>query len=525
MSVKRFVAPDMRRALDLVRAEMGPEAIILSSQRTAKGVEIITSLDTDLPTRGADTRREFGQKFDPDFDSPMASDAAWQSQRGMEQAATHLKLESAQRGKPVKSSERRPMGESLALKIEQARERMLAEKRQTQVSARARPRPGDEREAPAQPAAATSIDEAAFGSWQPDDYVPSRGEASHWGVNPEFGHTGQDQPVPSQLDQQMAGLAEQLKSRGVDQRSFANDERLSELQNQIADMRLMLEQQMWRMRDGQAGAATAATSLAQETVARHLQQLGLPVDLVNQLAVTAKSGKHLSTAWREALALLAHKIAAPAQDVVNAGGVFALVGPTGVGKTTTIAKLASRYVLEHGLGKVALVTTDTYRVGAHDQLRALGRILNVPVRVADKEHNLATVVASLRDYPLVLIDTAGFRQGDPLLKEQESMLGECPTLKRILVLASNSQQQNLKASTHAYRGGVMGCIFTKLDETSSLGEALSVAIAQKLPVLYSTDGQGIPDDIAVASPHNLVAKAVSIMKQNGEQRAVEASAL
>lgn len=523
MSVKRFVAPDMRRALDLVRAEMGPEAIILSSQRTAKGVEIITSLDTDLPTRGADTRREFGQKFDPDFDSPMASDAAWQSQRGMEQAATHLKLESAERGRPIKGSERRPMGESLALKIEQARERMLAEKRQPQASARAKPRASREREAIAQ-AAATSIDEAAFGSWQPDDYVPSQGGASHWGVDTEFGPAGQNQPVPSQLDQQMAGLAEQLKSRGVDQRSFASDERLSELQNQIADMRLMLEQQMWRMRDGQAGA-TAATSLAQETVARHLQQLGLPADMVNQLAVTAKSGKHLSTAWREALALLAHKIAAPAQDVVNAGGVFALVGPTGVGKTTTIAKLASRYVLEHGLGKVALVTTDTYRVGAHDQLRALGRILNVPVRVADKEHNLATVVASLRDYPLVLIDTAGFRQGDPLLKEQETMLSECPTLKRILVLASNSQQQNLKASTHAYRGGVMGCIFTKLDETSSLGEALSVAIAQKLPVLYSTDGQGIPDDIAVASPHNLVAKAVSIMKLSGEQRALEASAL
>lgn len=193
--------------------------------------------------------------------------------------------------------------------------------------------------------------------------------------------------------------------------------------------------------------------------------------------------------------------------------MFAFVGPTGVGKTTTIAKLAARFVLEHGLGKVALITTDTYRVGAHDQLRSLGRILNVPVRVVDKERSLPSVVASLKEFPLVLIDTAGFRQGDPLLKEQEAQLDSCPGIERVLVLACNSQLQTLKASAHAYTGkSVRGCVLTKLDETGSLGEALSVVIDQRLPVLYSTDGQAIPNDIAVASAPNLVSKAVALMK-------------
>jgi flagellar biosynthesis protein FlhF len=214
-----------------------------------------------------------------------------------------------------------------------------------------------------------------------------------------------------------------------------------------------------------------------------------------------------------------------ARDHINKGGLYAFVGPTGVGKTTTIAKLAARYVLQHGLGKVALITTDTYRVGAHDQLRSLGRILNVPVRVVDKERSLPSVIASLKDYPLILIDTAGFRQGDPLLKEQEELLDSCPGLQRVLVLSCNSQRQTLKASAHAFNNKkLLGCILTKLDETCSLGELLGILVQQRIPVLYSAHGQAIPNDIAVGSAANLVAKAASLMKSQRESERVFASA-
>ncbi len=538
MTVKRFVAPDMRRALDMVREEMGPEAIILSSKRIPQGVEIITSMEVDLPTRGADTRKAFGQRFDEELDSPLESDSAWQVQQSIEQAAEHYNGAGAPQTNPIASKplldpKRRA---ALAKEIEQARERMMAAQNAPQPEPRqeapvhqttrpggsnpVRPQPMELPKAPVQPAPETPeanpqtapFDLPAFA--QPDTAV----EGTQYNEWAPTDYAFEDR-APAGLDQQMAGLAAEIKQRvqqhNQNQERYS-DERLSELHHQIADMRLLLEQQMWQMRDGQ-GAGKTLPSLAAETLNRHLKQLGLPESVVAPLLALATPGKHLSVAWREALARVAHQISSPSEDIVNAGGVFALVGPTGVGKTTTIAKLASRYVLEHGLGTVALITTDTYRVGAHDQLRALGRILNVPVRVVDKERPLATVVASLKQYPLVLVDTAGFRQGDPLLKEQEAMLSACPDLKRIVVLSTNSQVQTLKASAHAFAANpVDGCVLTKLDETASLGEAIGVIIAQRLPVLYTTDGQGIPNDIGVASAHHLVAKAVGIMKANDE---------
>lgn len=550
MTVKRFVAPDMRRALDMVREEMGPEAIILSSKRVPQGVEIITSLETDQTVPDVDFRQEFGRKFDQDFDSPMASDAAWEAQLGVEQAAQRY-LGATQKNNAQEAGAKAKRREALAVEIEQARKKMMAAKRKQENKQREESRLSeryheaeqgayDEAEFAPRPQTQRQESRAQFDTrpqldprFNNADYARVREQhADNYGWaqqpqqsatnNADFGNWQPDyynEPEPSAssaLDQQMAGLAAELQNRVETQNKASefNDARLTELQNQIADMRLILEQQVWGMREANNSGARAALSVAEQTIGRHLNQLGLPEALVSELASCARSGKHLSQAWREALATLARKITTPQADVVNSkGGVFALVGPTGVGKTTTIAKLASRYVLEHGIGKVALVTTDTYRVGAHDQLRALGRILNVPVRVADKERPLASVVASLKNYPLILVDTAGFRQGDPLLKEQEAMLANCPGLQRILVLACNSQMQTLKASAHAFGASkLQGCVLTKLDETASLGEALGVVIAQKLPVFYTSDGQGIPHDLAAATAHNLVAKAVSIMK-------------
>ena len=476
MTVKRFVAPDMRRALDLVRSEMGPDAIILSSQRTSQGVEIITSVELDSPARGVDERSAFGRQFEPDMDWPLESDQAWKNQQQVERAAQQYP------GAGRAATPRR--GETLAREIESARQRLIDAKR---MAAAAGP---SKSVRPLQAAASQLKQPGAAGK-----------------------------AAGTQTNRQMAGLAEQVRQRntvasdGSGQES-AGDSRLQQLQHDIADMRLLLEQQMWRMRENDPVAQKApAQSLAVEALENRLTRLGLPQHLVRRLAACATPDKHLSVAWREALARLARLIPIDNSDPVGKGGVFAFVGPTGVGKTTTIAKLASRYVLEHGLGKVALITTDTYRVGAHDQLRALGRILNVPVRVVDQERSLVQTVASLRSFPLILIDTAGFRQGDPLRKEQDRILGTCTGVQRILTLACNSQVQTLKASAHAYGSErLAGCILTKLDESACLGEALGILIERNLPVLYSSDGQGIPKDITTASAATLVAKAVGLLK-------------
>lgn len=480
MTVKRFVAPDMRRALDLVRSEMGPDAIILSSQRTSQGVEIITSVELDSPARGADERTAFGKQFESDMDWPLDSDQAWKNQQQLERAAQQYP------GAELAPPARR--GETLAREIEAARQRLVDAKR---MAAGAR--------------SSKSIRSTQTG---PVPTEMSRGKAS--------GHTVK--AAGTQTNRQMAGLAEQVRQRNPKTDDTAGketgDSRLQQLQHEIADMRLLLEQQMWRMRDSDPVAQKAPPqSLAVEALENRLTRLGLPQHLVRRLATCATPDKHLSVAWREALARLARLIPIDNRDPISKGGLFAFVGPTGVGKTTTIAKLASRYVLENGLGKVALITTDTYRVGAHDQLRALGRILNVPVRVVDQERSLAQTVASLRSFPLILIDTAGFRQGDPLRKEQDRILGTCPGVQRILTLACNSQAQTLKASAHAYGSERLGgCILTKIDESACLGEALGVLIERNLPVLYSSDGQGIPKDITTASAATLVAKAVGLLK-------------
>lgn len=526
MTVKRFVAPDMRRALDLVRQEMGPDAIILSSQRTREGVEIITSTDLDVVARGGEERKDFGSRFDSELDQPLASDTAWEAHDGLADAVRKYSA-------PTPTSNDSKRREQLALEIDAARERMLAAKRgempqsvqsPVQTSTAAIPPVTDTvrwqesahgKAARSRLAADTA--EISSAAQRPPARPPADPAADY--RRPQVAAVEQDDQRQS-VDRQMAGLQEQIKRLAEEQtrrEKEQEDRRLAALQSELADMRMLMEQQMWRMREQGHPVAAPITSPVQDALQTHLATLGLPAGLVKKLALAAKPGKRMTAAWRDALALLTKQIATDTSDRVQKGGVFAFVGPTGVGKTTTIAKLAARYVLEHGLGKVALITTDTYRVGAHDQLRSLGRILNVPVRVVDQERGLPTVIASLKNYPLILIDTAGFRQGDPLLKEQEALLDSCSGLERILVLACNNQLQTLKASTHAHSSGKLrGCVLTKLDEAGSLGEALGVVIQQKLPVLYCTDGQAIPNDLSVASAAALVAKAVGVMKAQKE---------
>lgn len=473
--VKRFTAPTMRRALQMVREELGPEAVILSSQRTGKGVEVVTSLEPDFPTRGIDVRREFGRNFDADLDRPLPSDSAWRAQAGVEQAAMTYGARAE-----INGSDRSP--EELAREIERARERMLAARRQ-------------ERDAEKPSAGGRSVAETYGGAQSYREDHPGR-ENRHSQNRHAQNHNDWDTGVHAD-----------------------DDQRLEALQSELADMRLLLEQQLWRMSNNasqtnmpQQVSLPAGYSLVED----HLARLGLCENLANELLSSIPSQSRPSHAWRDCMSTLSRRVPVVKDDLIGKGGIFAFVGPTGVGKTTTIAKLAARFVLENGAGKVAIVTTDTYRVGAHDQLRSLGRILGVPVRAVDKDHSLLTVLASLKQFRLILVDTAGFRQGDRLLKQQMAQLDACPAMKRVLVLAANSQLQSLKASTHAYtsRRGIDACVLTKLDESASLGEAISVVLQKSLPVAYTTDGQDIPKNISRASGHALVARAVAMLKES-----------
>ena len=248
---------------------------------------------------------------------------------------------------------------------------------------------------------------------------------------------------------------------------------------------------------------------------RRLQRIGLSGPLSRDLLALTAEVEEPRQAWRMLLAHLARMIATPEIEPLEEGGVIAMVGPAGMGKTTTLAKLAARYVLKYGAQNIALVSMDSYRIGAQEQLKTLGRILNVPVTHVDPGQSLANALEPLLRKRVVLIDTAGLQASDPALRMQlESLAGRGIKSKNYLVLATTSQKQVLTAAYHSYkRCGLAGCILTKLDETASLGEVLSLAISHELPVAYLTDGPRIPDDLHLPRRHQLVSRAVSVQMQ------------
>lgn len=189
------------------------------------------------------------------------------------------------------------------------------------------------------------------------------------------------------------------------------------------------------------------------------------------------------------------RVAAQQEDVVVNGGVVALIGPTGVGKTTTTAKLAARAVVRYGADKVALLTTDSYRIGAHEQLRIYGKILGVEVHAVRDTEDLRLTLAALKHKHLVLIDTIGMGQRDGRVAAQTEMF-DATGVQRLLLLNATSSGDTLDDVVRMYHGtGVIGCIPTKLDEALTLGAVLDVAVRHKLALHYIADGQRVPEDL------------------------------
>jgi flagellar biosynthesis protein FlhF len=251
------------------------------------------------------------------------------------------------------------------------------------------------------------------------------------------------------------------------------------------------------------------TNLVQQRLQERLMDLGLGKDLSIQLAREHAQGR-LDNSWKSALKGLAGAIAVEGREWMDRGGIYAVVGATGAGKTTTLGKLAARHVLRHGEDSVALITTDRYRVAAHEQLFVFGRILNVPVRVVDEENSLDSLLDELSDRHLVLIDTAGLNAGDRGWQEQMDELAQSRhPIQTYLLMAATSQPRIMKSTWHLYKMmGLAGCVITKLDEALTLGEALDFAVESHLSVAYYTDGQKIPQDLHRAGAGTLVKLAV-----------------
>ena len=289
---------------------------------------------------------------------------------------------------------------------------------------------------------------------------------------------------------------------------------LESMRAELHHLKDLLNQQLNSSSEARKEIETAA-SIVKSNVEDKLGRMGIEKSLIDALLPGIKEGADISLAWNRVLAELSHVLAVEDDELINRGGIYALGGQTGAGKTTTMGKMAARYVLQHGPESIALITTDRYRIAAHEQLMVFGRILNIPVRIVDEQNSLDDVIESLQDKKLVLIDTAGLNHQDPDWAEQLHEIRDSKyPIQSYLVLSAITQTQIMKSTYHYYKMvGLAGCLVTKLDEAVSLGEVISFLYLSGLSVAYVTDGQKIPDDIHLAKAHSIVSRGVSLFKE------------
>ena len=329
--------------------------------------------------------------------------------------------------------------------------------------------------------------------------------------NPNLAHLISDDPSGKKEERVQPKLDPSRYEKGRRSTHDSNED-LENMRSEMTSIRRLLEHQV----SGLMWQEVERREPLRAMLIKRLEKMGLSAELADQLACYIPEDTPPKDAWSALLKLLAEQIPTAKVDTLSRGGIVALLGPTGVGKTTTIAKLAARAAMEYGPDQVALVTTDTFRIGAQEQLAIYGRIMGCPVRIAKDADELASVLHQLRNRRLVLVDTAGMGQRDVRLTEQLDTLMEHngSEISSYLVMPATAQRQVLQETIdHFKRIPLSGCILSKIDESLSLGELISVTIENGLPIAYIANGQRVPEDIVLAQPKYLVAKANELLEK------------
>jgi len=290
-----------------------------------------------------------------------------------------------------------------------------------------------------------------------------------------------------------------------------DDPELIALKRDVQDVKRLLQEQL----GGLMWSQTKTHQPQRAELFGRLSQLGLSATLSRELVSALSPDFEGERADNAVLSDLAQRIPVLTNEALTEGGVIALIGPTGVGKTTTIAKLAARYAAHFGTRDIALVSTDHYRIGAQEQLFTYGRLLGVPVHTARDATELEALLLKLADRKLVLIDTAGLGPQDRQLAAQLSLFRPLAgKLRTYLTMTASGQASDYEQTIAQFRAvPLAGCILTKLDEATRIGAALTATIQHQLGIAYLTDGQRVPEDLQLPRGDALVRRAISLSQQ------------
>ena len=512
MNVKRFTARTSREALRLVREALGNDAVVLSTKPTAGGVEVLAM----APEAMQEVRQMAALPADV---RPDGRDEIWNpTPSGVRSdSRTEPKLEATSVEQDVAQ-----MQMSTLSFQDYVRTRMLKKRREA-IDAAAAPRKGagatsiaghhidfsvDDGESPVERSATPSEIYAAAtaaASVRDDVRTLERSAAERTGVL--------EQRMTDRVATARAGDALREPSTGADPIRVGTPGSFDAADAQRDRHELMAElRSMKGLIEERFGVLAFMEKLqrrpAEARLSQKLLDCGFSPALIRKIAEGLSADIADEAEWAAQILernLVAQGAAAAFEEH---GGVYALVGATGVGKTTTTAKIAAAFAARHGAGNLGLVTLDAYRVGAHEQLRAYGRILGVPVHTAHDRASLEDLLELLGGKKMVLIDTAGMAQRDTRTQELLEMLSH-RSIQRLLVINAASQGETIEDVVTAYRGATCaGVVLSKLDEAVKLGPAIDAAIRHKLKIVGIANGQRVPEDWHHLSASALVQRAL-----------------
>jgi flagellar biosynthesis protein FlhF len=500
MNCKRFTAKTSRDALSLVRQALGADAVVLSTKPCAEGVEVLAMAPEGMAhiEKLSSSAPKYSAEAKPAAKAAAAMPAVRRSGRDAQRVEPELPVT------PVDEDVQRLSMSTLSFQ-DFVRERMLRRRQEAlnegsrfpddmlaaptmAAQPAAQPAPRQPEPAPERPSVLGARMSAPASEpvrvAQPPVHREPPPVLSDLAMAPEH-HPAAMPAMPAApagptLRDHEAMLAELRQVKGLIEERFGALAFMEKLQRQPAQARLTQ-----KLLD--AGFSPA--------LIRKLGE-GLPMDAADEtLWAAGVLERNVITAEHEG-------------GLEDQGGVYALIGPTGVGKTTTTAKLAAAFATKYGAANLGLITLDAYRVGAHEQLRAYGRILGVPVHTAHDRASLEDLLDLLAAKKMVLIDTAGMAQRDSRTRELLDML-QHRSIRKLLVVNSAAQGETIEDVLVSYRAAACaGIVMSKMDEAVKLGPAIDAVIRHKLKVIGVANGQRVPEDWHRLSANALVHRAL-----------------